>query len=47
VLAPRANAEYFVAVGQWLSNLLGANAVVEWRREPSKEWIAFEGRKED
>jgi hypothetical protein len=44
VLEPQVDAEYFVAVGQWLSNLLGANAVVDWRREPSKEWIAFKGK---
>jgi hypothetical protein len=44
VLAPRVDVEYFAAVGEWLSNLLGANAVVEWQREPSEDWIAFEGR---
>jgi hypothetical protein len=41
VLAQRVDAEYFVDAGQWLSNLLGASAVVEWRREPSKDWIAI------
>ena len=41
VLAQRVDAEYFDDAGQWLSNLLGASAVVEWRREPSKDWIAI------
>jgi hypothetical protein len=41
VLAQRLDAQYFVDAGQWLSNLLGASAVVEWRREPSKDWIAI------
>lgn len=41
VLAQRVDAEYFNDAGQWLSNLLGASAVVEWRREPSKDWIAI------
>ena len=41
VLTQRVDAEYFVDAGQWLSNLLGASAVVEWRREPSKDWIAI------
>jgi hypothetical protein len=41
VLAQRVDTEYFVDAGQWLSNLLGASAVVEWRREPSKDWIAI------
>jgi hypothetical protein len=41
VLAQRVDAEYFGDGGQWLSNLLGASAVVEWRREPAKDWIAI------
>jgi hypothetical protein len=41
VLAQQVDAEYFVDAGQWLSNLLGASAVVEWRREPSTDWIAI------
>jgi hypothetical protein len=41
VLAQRVDAEYFDDAGQWLSNLLGASAVVELRREPSKDWIAI------
>jgi hypothetical protein len=41
VLAQRLDAQYFVDAGQWLSNLLGASAVVECRREPSKDWIAI------
>lgn len=41
VLAQRLDPEYFVDAGQWLSNLLGASAVVEWRHEPSKDWIAI------
>ena len=41
VLAQQVDAEYFVDAGQWLSNLLGARAVVEWRREPSTDWIAI------
>ncbi len=41
VLAQRVDAEYFGDGEQWLSNLLGASAVVEWRREPAKHWIAI------
>jgi hypothetical protein len=41
VLAQGVDAEYFGDGGQWLSNLLGASAVVEWRREPAKDWIAI------
>jgi hypothetical protein len=41
VLAQRVDAEYFVDAGQWLSNLLDASAVVEWRRGSSEDWIAI------
>jgi hypothetical protein len=41
VLAQRVDAEYFLDAGQWLSTLLGASAVVEWRGGNSKDWIAI------
>ena len=41
VLATRVDVEYFVNAGQWLSNLLGASAVVEWRGGPSNDWIVI------
>lgn len=41
VLTPRVDYEYFVAVGEWLANLLGSNVVVDWRDESSEDWIAF------
>jgi Protein of unknown function (DUF2806) len=41
VLTPRVDYEYFAAVGEWLSNLLGSNVVVEWRDESSEDWTAF------
>ena len=41
VLASQVDVEYFFGVGQWLSKLLGADSIVDWRSEPSKDWTAF------